>query len=68
MFNSNDTNKTYALLTSFVCAAFAHTSDANETYNEVTNIIMRAEENGDISEQTAYGLIEIADIECESHL
>lgn len=68
MFNSNDTNKTYALLTSFVCAAFAYTSDANETYIEVINIIMQAEENGDISEQIAQGLIEIAEIECESHL
>lgn len=63
-----DANKSYALLTSLVRAAFAHTSDANETYTEVTNIIMWAEENGEISGQTAHSLIEIADYECEAHL
>lgn len=68
MLKSTDVNKSYALLTGFVQAAFSHTSDVNETYIEVTNCIMWAEENGEISAQTAHSLIEIADIECEAHL
>lgn len=62
------TEPTYELMRSLVHAAFSHTSDANETYLEVTNAIMEAAEENKISEQTASYLIEAADIECEAHL